>query len=105
MDFVADKPSDRTRLRALTVVDVFAREAICIRVGSRLRAEHFVEACSELVAKRGAPVHVFVDNGSEFSGNDPARSWSRLKARRRGREHKWLLCSSLTCRRPSQALQ
>jgi len=68
MDFVADQLSDGTRLRALTVVDVFTREALCIRVGSRLRAEHVVEACNELVAKRGAPVRVFVDNGSEFSG-------------------------------------
>lgn len=68
MDFVADQLSDGTRLRALTVVDVFTREALCIRVGLRLRAEHVVEACNELVAKRGAPVRVFVDNGSEFSG-------------------------------------
>lgn len=68
MDFVADQLSDGTRLRALTVVDVFTREALCIRVGARLRAEHVVEACNELVAKRGAPVRVFVDNGSEFSG-------------------------------------
>lgn len=68
MDFVADQLSDGTRLRALTVVDVFTREALCIRVGLRLRAEHVVEACNELVAKRGAPARVFVDNGSEFSG-------------------------------------
>lgn len=68
MDFVADQLSDGTRLRALTVVDVFTQEALCIRVGLRLRAEHVVEACNELVAKRGAPARVFVDNGSEFSG-------------------------------------
>jgi putative transposase len=68
MDFVADQLVNGTRIRALTVVDVFTREAICIRVGNRLRGEDVVEACNRLVATRGAPVRLFVDNGSEFSG-------------------------------------
>ena len=68
MDFVADQLADGRKLRSLTVVDVFTREALCIRVGQRLRAEDVVDACNQLVAKRGAPVRVFVDNGSEFSG-------------------------------------
>src|SRR5690606_5302357 len=53
---------------ALTVVDVFTREALCIRVGQRLRAEHVAHACNQLVAIRGAPVRILVDSGSEFSG-------------------------------------
>jgi putative transposase len=68
MDFVADQLADGRKLRALTVIDVFTREALCIRVGQRLRGEDVVDACNQLVAKRGAPVRVFVDNGSEFSG-------------------------------------
>jgi putative transposase len=68
MDFVADQLADGRKLRALTVVDVFTREALCIRVGQRMRGEDVVDACNQLVAKRGAPVRVFVDNGSEFSG-------------------------------------
>jgi len=68
MDFVADQLADGRKLRALTVVDVFTREALCIRVGQRLRGEDVVDACNRLVAERGAPVRVFVDNGSEFSG-------------------------------------
>ena len=68
MDFVADQLVNGARLRALTAVDVFTREALCIRVGQRLRAEDVVDACNRLVATRGAPVRVFVDNGSEFSG-------------------------------------
>jgi putative transposase len=68
MDFVADQLVNGTRLRALTVIDIFTREALCIRVGHRLRAEHVVDACDQLVATRGAPARVFVDNGSEFSG-------------------------------------
>ena len=68
MDFVADQLVDGTRFRALTIVDVFTREALDIAVGQRLRAENVVDVCNRLVAQRGAPVRIFVDNGSEFSG-------------------------------------
>ena len=68
MDFVADQLVDGTRFRSLTIVDVHTREALDIVVGQRLRAEQVVEACNRIVAKRGAPVRIFVDNGSEFSG-------------------------------------
>jgi len=68
MDFVADQLVDGTRFRALTIVDVFTREALAIDVGQRLRAEQVVEVCNRLAAQRGAPVRIFVDNGSEFSG-------------------------------------
>jgi putative transposase len=68
MDFVADQLADGTRLRLLTILDVFSRESIAIRVGQRLRAEDVVDECNRLVARRGAPVRVFMDNGSEFSG-------------------------------------
>jgi putative transposase len=68
MDFVADQLVNGTRIRALTVLDVFTREAVCIRVGHRLRGEDVVDVCNRLVATRGAPARIFVDNGSEFSG-------------------------------------
>jgi putative transposase len=54
--------------RALTIVDVFSREALAIEVGKQLRAENVVDVCNRLVATRGAPRRVFTDNGSEFSG-------------------------------------
>ena len=43
MDFVSDQLTIGTRIRALTIVDVFTREALAIRVGRRLRAEQVVE--------------------------------------------------------------
>lgn len=67
-DFVADQLVDGTRLRVLTIVDVFTREALAIEVGHRLRGEDVVRVCNQLVESRGAPVRIFVDNGSEFSG-------------------------------------
>ena len=65
--FVADQLIDGTRFRALTIADVYTREALDI-VGQRLRAEHVVETCSRLLAQHGCPVRIFVDNGSRFSG-------------------------------------
>ena len=55
MDFVADQLVDGTRFRALTIVDVYTREALDIVVGQRLRAEQVVETCNRIVAKRGGP--------------------------------------------------
>ncbi|WP_413227339.1 IS3 family transposase, partial [Burkholderia cenocepacia] len=68
LDFVADQLADGTRLRALTVVDIFSREALAIEVGKRLRAEDVVSVLNRLVAQRRAPRFLFADNGSEFSG-------------------------------------
>lgn len=68
LDFVSDQLSNQTRFRALTVVDVFTREALAIDVGLRLRGEHVVDTLNRLVARRGRPMCVFADNGSEFSG-------------------------------------
>ena len=52
MDFVADQLADGTRFRALTIVDVFSREALAIEVGQRLRGEHVVAVLNRLVAQR-----------------------------------------------------
>jgi len=68
MDFVADELTNGKRFRALTIVDVFSREALAIQVGQHLRGEDVVGVCNRLVAQRWAPKRIFVDNGSEFSG-------------------------------------
>jgi len=68
LDFVSDQLANGVRFRALTVVDVFTREALAIEVGQRLGGEHVVAVLNRLVAQRRAPKYIFVDNGSEFSG-------------------------------------
>lgn len=68
LDFVADQLANGQRFRALTVVDVYTREALAIEVGQRLRGEDVVAVLNRLVARRKAPKFLFVDNGSEFSG-------------------------------------
>jgi putative transposase len=68
MDFVADELSHGAKFRILTVVDVFSRVALAVEAGSRLKGENVVEVLNRLVIRHGAPKHVFVDNGSEFTG-------------------------------------
>jgi putative transposase len=68
MDFVADQLVNGSAFRVLTIVDVFSREALAVDVGQRLRGEHVVAALNRLVASRGRPKYMFMDNGSEFTG-------------------------------------
>ena len=68
LDFVSDQLANGARFRALTVVDIFSREALAIEVGQRLGGEHVVAVLNRLAAQRQAPKYLFVDNGSEFSG-------------------------------------
>jgi putative transposase len=68
MDFVADQLADGTKIRLLTIIDIHSRESLAIVVGHRLRGEDVVAALNRIVEKRSAPKCLFVDNGSEFSG-------------------------------------
>ena len=47
MNFVADELVSGTKIRALTVIAVFTREALSILVGNRLRGEHVVDIHTE----------------------------------------------------------
>ncbi len=68
LDFMSDQLSNGQRFRVLTIVDVFTREALAIKIGQRLKAPDVVEALSHIITKRGTPERLFCDNGSEFSG-------------------------------------
>jgi putative transposase len=57
------------KFRALTVVDVFSREALAIEVGQKLRGEHVADVLNNVVRQRGAPKYLFADNGAEFTGH------------------------------------
>ena len=68
MDFVADQLADVTKIRLLTIIDIYSRESLAIVAGHRQRGEDVVTALNQIIAKRTAPKCLFVDNGSEFSG-------------------------------------
>ncbi len=66
MDFVSDALFNGCRLRALTLVDAFTREALAIEVDQGIRGEQVVTVVGRLALLRGAPCAIQVDNGPEF---------------------------------------
>ena len=70
MDFVSDAPFDGRRLRALTVVDAFTREALAIEVDQGIKRgikdEQVAAVVGRLALLRGAPRALQVDNGPDF---------------------------------------
>lgn len=55
MDFVSDALFDGRRLRALTVVDAYTREALAIEVDQGIKGEQVVDVMTRLAVLRGAP--------------------------------------------------
>ncbi len=66
MDFVSDALFDGRRIRALTLVDNFTREALAIVVDGGIRGEHVARAVEAVAARRGPPQSIRVDHGPEF---------------------------------------
>ena len=67
MDFVSDSLYNGHRIRALTVVDTFSREALAIRVGFKLTGNDVIETLDEIAKERGLPERIKTDNGTEFT--------------------------------------
>ena len=66
MDFVSDSLFDGRRFRALTIVDNFSRECLCIGVGQGIKGKDVAGMISNLKVTRGLPARIFLDNGPEF---------------------------------------
>ena len=67
MDFVAARLIDGRWFRVLTVVDQFTRECLVLLADSSLTGQKVALALSQVIAARGAPVSITVDNGTEFA--------------------------------------
>ena len=65
-DFVADQTLDGRRLRFLTVIDEFTREAIWIETARLLNSHDVVRVLGQLVESRGTPGIIKSDNGPEL---------------------------------------
>jgi transposase InsO family protein len=65
-DFVADQTIDGRRLRFLTVIDEFTREAIWIETARLLNSHDVIRVLGQLVESRGAPGIIKSDNGPEL---------------------------------------
>ncbi len=68
VDFVSDALVWGRRIRLFTVVDVFTREALAIEVDTSLPGGRVVQVLERLVAERGIPAEIVLDNGPELVG-------------------------------------
>ncbi len=68
VDFVSDALAWGRRIRLFTVVDVFTREALAIEVDTSLPGGRVVRVLERLVAERGIPDEIVLDNGPELAG-------------------------------------
>ena len=66
MDFMADQLADGRSFRALNVLDDFNREGLAIEVDFSLPSERVVRALNQIIAWRGKPMAIRVDNGPEY---------------------------------------
>jgi putative transposase len=67
MDFFAQRLPDGRWIRVLTVVDQFTRECLTLFADNSLSGEKVATALDKVVAMRGAPESITVDNGTEFA--------------------------------------
>jgi transposase InsO family protein len=77
VDFQFDETADRRRIKLCNVVDEHTREALSMRVARNCTADDVVTIIEGLVAKRGAPMYLRMDNGPELIAW-ALREWCRL---------------------------
>ena len=66
IDFMSDSLGDGRRFRTFNVVDDYNREALAIEVDLNLPAQRVLRVLDRLVAWRGVPQQLRMDNGPEF---------------------------------------
>lgn len=69
MDFVADALSDGRKIRMFTLIDTYTRECLAIGVDWRMTSQVASSVLDRVIAKRGKPGIITLDNGTEFTSN------------------------------------
>ena len=76
LDFVSDSFTDGRRFRVLTVVDDHTRECLALVADTSLSGLRVVRELDGIIARRGRPLTVVSDNGTEFTSMTILR-WSQ----------------------------
>ena len=63
---MADQLADGRSFRTLNVLDDFNREGLAIEADFSLTSERVVQALNQIIAWRGRPLAIRVDNGPEY---------------------------------------
>jgi transposase InsO family protein len=77
-DFMQDRTHNGVPFRILNVIDEYTRECLTAKVARRLTHKDVLEVLLDLFLKRGVPVHIRSDNGSEFIAKKVRQFLSRL---------------------------
>ena len=67
LDFVSDTLTDGRRFRILAVVDDFTRECLCLVADTSLSGKRVARELDAIIARRGQPLMMVSDNGTEFT--------------------------------------
>ena len=70
MDFVSDTLESGNRIRMLTVVDCYSRECVALYVDRTQPTSTVIKILDGVIALRGAPSVITVDNGPEFTSHN-----------------------------------
>jgi putative transposase len=76
LDFMSDSLSNGRTFRTLNVIDDFNREALWIEVDTSLPTERVVRVLEQLLAWRGKPTSIRMDNGPELI-SQRLESWAK----------------------------
>jgi putative transposase len=66
LDFVLDSTVNGTKLRILSVSDEWTREVLALEAGCSFKSERVCQVLEMLIAERGVPTALRMDNGPEF---------------------------------------
>lgn len=67
IDFVHDRMANGRTVRVLTVVDTFTRECLALEVDTSLPSRRVTRALDAVIATRGTPQRIRLDNGTELT--------------------------------------
>lgn len=83
LDFMHDRLADdgRRAFRLLTIVDAFTRECLALEVARGFRSEDVIKVLNRIVARRGTPLALRCDNGTEFTATafDQWAYWNHVQ--------------------------
>jgi putative transposase len=68
LDFLSDALAWGRRIRLLAVIDTYTREALAIDVDTSIPGRRVAAVLSRLIAERGIPAELLMDNGPELTG-------------------------------------
>lgn len=74
MDFMSDVLEDGRKVRILTIIDDYNREALAIEVGLSTQSQRVIRILERLIFEKGKPASIRTDNGPEFTSHQLADS-------------------------------